>query len=326
MLTIRENYLRAARGGRPEWVPSFMEDCNVLLPDFWNETDPVTDTDFCNVKWVENDYGKMPREDWRAMADITQWRETVKFPDPAKMDWEGMVKRTMENGSPDKVNMAILNTHGIFLIPVNMLGWVDALCAIYEEPEELEAFISRITDFLCQVVGYIGKYFHPDIISTGDDVASAKGPFLSKEVWTSMYKPYFRKICDAIHNEGALVEFHCCGNCQYLIGEFLDIGVDICQLPEPNESLLRDKERFGNRLVMTGGWDRHGPGCVPGASEEEVRQSVRTAIDTYGRDGALIFWDGGICGSSEDSKQKTIWVLDELHRYGRTFYQKDPAI
>lgn len=320
MTTIRENYLMAARGKKPYWVPSFVEDCNVLLPDFWNEEDPVTGADFCNVKWVENDFGKMPREDWRAMEEISDWRKTVKFPDLSKMDWEGMVERVRKAGSPDKVNMAILNTHGIFLIPINMLGWVDGLCSIYEDPEELEAFVSALTDFLCETVKYIGKYFHPDIISTGDDVASATGPFLSKEIWTRMYKPYFKKICDAIKAEGALVEFHCCGNCQYLIEEFLDIGVDICQLPEPNESLLRDKEKYGNRLVLTGGWDRHGPGCMPDAPEEVVRESVRTAIDTYGKDGALLFWDGGICGSSEDAQNKMRWVLDELKIYGHKVY------
>lgn len=320
MPTIRENYLMAARGEKPYWVPSFTEDCNVLMPDFWNQVDTVTGTDFCNVKWIENDYGKMPREDWRAMKEIGDWREIVKFPDPSKMDWEGMVERVKVMGSPDKVNMALLNTSGIFLIPINMLGWVDGLCSIYDDPEELEAFTSELTDFLCDIVRYIGKYFHPDIISTGDDVASASGPFISKEIWQSMYKPYFRKICDAIKAEGALVEFHCCGNCQYLIEEFIDIGVDICQLPEPNESLLRDKERFGKRLVMTGGWDRHGPGCLPDAPEDVVRESVHTAIDTYGKDGGLIFWDGGICGRSEDAKNKTRWVLDELKKYGHTVY------
>lgn len=31
-------------------------------------------------------------------------------------------------------------------------------------------------------------------------------------------------------------------------------------------------------------------------------------MDTFGRDGALIFWDGGICGASEDARQKLAWV------------------
>ena len=105
------------------------------------------------------------------------------------------------------------------------------------------------------------------------------------------------------------------------IQEFLDIGADIIQLPQVNESLIADKKRLGNKLVLTGGWDRHGPGCMPDAPEEVVRESVRTAIDTFGKDGGLLFWDGGICGKSEDAFNKRKWVMDELHRYGREVYR-----
>ena len=85
---------------------------------------------------------------------------------------------------------------------------------------------------------------------------------------------------------------------------------------------MADKRELGNRLVITGGWDRHGPGCAPFAPEEVVRESVRTAIDIYGRDGALIFWDGGICGTSEDSQNKIRWVCDEVEKYGGSFYRE----
>ncbi|SHH86742.1 Uroporphyrinogen decarboxylase (URO-D) [Sporobacter termitidis DSM 10068] len=322
MTGARENYLLAARGERPYWVPSFTEDSNTFMPDFWSALDPDTGADFMNVKWVENEFGKMPREDWRAMEDIGRWRDFAKFPDLSTLDWEGMVARARQAHAPDKVNMALLNTYGIFLIPVNMLGWVDALCAIYTDREELEAFVSAITDFLVETARYIGRYFKPDIIVTGDDFAAASGPFLAREVFAGLYKPYLRKIIDACKAQGALVEFHCCGNCGYLIGEFLDLGVDICQLPMPNDALVGDKKKYGGRLVLTGGWDRRGPGAVPGAPEHAVRQSVRTAIDTYGRDGALIFWDGGICGQSADARQKLAWVSDELHTYGQEIYRR----
>ena len=304
MISKRENYLMAARGEKPLWVPSFVEESNVFMPDFWMEVDPDTGTDFCNIRWIENDAGRMPDERWRAMENLDQWRETVKFPDVASLNWREMAEQFKLMSDPEKVNIAMLNTNGIFLIPIDMIGWVDGLCAIYEEPEELEAFVSAITDFLLEVVKYLGEYIHPDIVFTGDDLAAASGPFVSKEVWNAMYKPYFQKIIDAIHGIGALAEFHCCGNCQYLIDEFLEIGVDICQLPEPNANLIEKKEKYKNRLVLTGGWDRHSIAALPGASEEIVRQSVQQAIDDYGKNGALIFWDGGICGSSEDSQKK----------------------
>lgn len=320
-MTAKENYLIAAKGGKPERVPVFPVDCNVFMPDFWAERDPVTGVDFCNIKWKKNEAGEMPLPGWKAMNDIGEWREVVKFPDPAAMDWEGMAQRFEETKDPDKVTICMLNTNGIFLIPVNMMGWEDALCTIYEEPEELEAFIQAITDFLVEITGYLGKYFHPDIVFTGDDFAAASGPFVSKEVFREMYKPYLTRINQAIHDIGALAEFHCCGNCQYLIREFIDAGADICQLPEPNDQLLADKKAYGSRLVLTGGWDRHGPGCMPGAKEEVVRESVRTAVDTYGKDGALIFWDGGIVGNSEDSVNKMKWVMDEIMHYGAEVYR-----
>ena len=90
----------------------------------------------------------------------------------------------------------------------------------------------------------------------------------------------------------------------------------------PNEDLLTDKERFGSKLVITGGWERHGDAGLPDASEECVRASVRKAIDDFGADGGLIFWDGGIIGESEDSKNKMKWLMDELHVYGSQVYQQ----
>jgi uroporphyrinogen-III decarboxylase len=321
MMTPRENYLVAARGGKPERVPVFPFDCNIFAMDFWRQPDPETGRDFCNIKWITNEAGSMPDYRYIAMEDVSQWRETIKFPVVSELDWEGMAKRFRDNQDPNKVNIAMLNTHGLFLIPINMMGWEEGLCALYEQKEEMAALINRLGEFLLELVPYIGKYIGPDIIFTGDDFAATTGPFVSKETFQEMYKPMLTRINDAIHATGALAEFHCCGNNQFLTQEFLETGADIIQLAEPNEALLADKARYGSRLVMTGGWDRHGPGCLPNAPEEVVRESVRTAIDTYGKDGGLIFWDGGIVGKGEDSMQKMKWVVDEAMRYGSIVYK-----
>ncbi len=322
MITKKENWLIAARGGKPEWVPSFTEDANVFLPPIWG-TDPETGVDFMNVKWVTDDTGDMPDPNWQAMEEIGDWRETIRFPDVDALPWQQWADEffSSDQYDPDKVTICMANTHGIFLIPINMLGWVEGLIAIYEDPEELEACTSAITDFLIQLIKKFGEYFHPDIIFSGDDIASGDGPFFSQEMFEEFYKPYFQKIVDAIHEQEALAEFHCCGNNGYLIEEVLDMGYDICQLPVPNDDLRADKERFGNHLVITGGWERHGDAGLPGASEEVVRASVRKAIDDFGSEGGLIFWDGGIIGTSEDSKQKMEWLMDELHEYGSKVYR-----
>lgn len=325
MLTPKENYLRAIRYDNPEWVPSFTEDLNPFSAFVW-APDPETMIDFCNIHWIAdtNIGGKMPDYSRCAMDSIEQWHDVVKWPDLAAIDWE---KKAYDffNGprfKPDNAVTAMANTHGPFLTPINMMGWENALCDMMDEPEEYQAFVDAIFDFLVDYIGYLGKYIKPLTISTGDDICGNDGPFISFDQWRTMFRPGFERLCDAIHEVGAYAEFHCCGNCQYLVAEEFDMGYDISQLPIPNEQLLADKARLGRRMVMTGGWERHGDAGLPGASEEVVRASVRKAIDDYGKDGGLIFWDGGIILNTEDSKHKMEWLLDELHTYGRAVYAK----
>ncbi len=319
-MNARENYLTAARGGKPEWVPLFPQEANMFSMPYWRKHLPETGADFLGIKWVRDSVGMMPDPKWHAMEEISQWRETAHFPVLKDLDWEGLAREFEEKRDPEKVTVAQLNTMGLLLIPVNMMGWENALCAVLEEPEEMTAFIRAITDFLLETLEYYGKYIHPDIVSSGDDYAGGGGPFFNRSVFREMYTPFIKEISDGIHSIGALAEFHCCGNCQYIVEEAVESGYDIFQLAMPNEQLLADKKRYGSRLAMTGGWDRQGPGNKENASEEDVRQSVRTAIDTYGKDGGLIFWDGGIIGQGEVIENRKAWVFDEVRKYGREVY------
>ena len=92
-------------------------------------------------------------------------------------------------------------------------------------------------------------------------------------------------------------------------------------LIEKGSDLKARMEKHKGRLAMTGGWDRHGEASVYGASEEVVRASAHTAIDEWGADGGLIFWDGGIILSDDENKQKTEWLTDEVVKYGHEVYR-----
>jgi uroporphyrinogen-III decarboxylase len=322
MLTAKENYLKCIRGEKPERVPLFPDDVNFYVPSIW-DADPETNRDFFGVLWIDEPSGKMPDVIHPIMSDVTKWREMVTFPDLSKIDWEAETARFREHYDPDKIDLAMIHTSGPFLLPINMLGWEEGLVSLYTEPDELSAFIAAIVDFLIELASYIKKYINPQVMFSGDDMAAANGPMISQEIWANIYKPQFERIVDAVHGLGSYVEFHNCGNNGYLIEEFLGIGVDICQLPMPNDGLLADRQRFGNRLVITGGWDRISEAAKAGASEEMVRTSAREAVDRYGKDGALIFWDGGVIGNDEEAVNKKKWLYDEVRNYGTMVYSKE---
>jgi uroporphyrinogen-III decarboxylase len=320
MLSAKENYLLAATGQKPERVPVFPADANFFVPGIW-APDPETGRDWMGVLWIKEPSGDMPDVIHPIMSSVTEWREKIKFPDLAKVDWEAEAAAFRENYDPEKIDIAMIHSNGPFLLPINVLGWEEGLVSLYEEPEELEAFVTALVDFIIELAGYIYRYIHPAIMFSGDDMAAANGPLISKDIWERIYKPQFKRIVDAVHELGALVEFHNCGNNQYLTDEFLEIGVDICQLPMPNDALAAARERYGNRLVITGGWDRLSEASKPGANEEVVRKSAHTAIDTYGADGGLIFWDGGIIFTNDEAQQKMDWLYDEVAIYGSEVYR-----
>ena len=325
MLTPKENYLKAARGEKPEWVPIFGE-ANMLPPFIW-DYDPETKVDWLNITWVEGEPGlaAMPDTSKPAMTDICDWRDIIKWPDLDAVDWEQKIKEFHENEmfpfDPDKATICMANTNGIFLTPINMMGWVDGMVAMMEEPEEYKALVDALTDFICDYIEHLGKYFQPDIVFSGDDLSAGTGPFISEDVYDEIFADNFKRIADTIHGIGALAEFHNCGDNQWLLDKEVEAGFDICQLPMPSDDLKERLAKYKGRLAMTGGWDRKGPGAEDGVSEEVLRESVRVALDDYGKDGGLIFWDGGIIMNSEESIKKLGIINDEATKYGHEIYK-----
>ena len=91
MTTIRDNYLMAAKGGKPYWVPSFTDDCNMFFPDYWFWEDPETGTDFFNIR------------------NLKDYDAVVSNPPFSKR--QGILKRLFEADVPFAM---ILNFNGLF--------------------------------------------------------------------------------------------------------------------------------------------------------------------------------------------------------------------
>ncbi len=66
---------------------------------------------------------------------------------------------------------------------------------------------------------------------------------------------------------------------------------------------------------MNGCWDNtYGKGEVTGASEKDVRESVRETIDAFAPGGGYVFWNTGLTG---DDVKKYEWTADEARKYGK---------
>jgi uroporphyrinogen decarboxylase len=88
-------------------------------------------------------------------------------------------------------------------------------------------------------------------------------------------------MLDAIHEASrAKVFFHSCGNIYPLIGDLIDIGVDLLNPVQVSARDLADtarlKREFGKRLSFCGAIDTQS--VLPYGSESDVRTEVRRRI------------------------------------------------
>jgi hypothetical protein len=97
-----------------------------------------------------------------------------------------------------------------------------------------------------------------DVVFTcGTDFGTQETQFCSRETFTELYSPYYKKINNWIHRNTAWKTFkHSCGAVEPLMQLFIDAGFDIINPVQINARAmdpLKLKENYGNKLVFWGG-------------------------------------------------------------------------
>jgi hypothetical protein len=321
IMTERENFMLAVQGKEHPWVPELRAATDGFFPEWVFQENPATKRSMLGVEGIGNKFGRISSHANPLLSDISEWRDKLKLPDPASWDWKDAVTKYNARVDPNKARTAIAMP-GLFLYLIDLLGWVDGLCTIAEEPEIVAEFHDYVSDFVAKIVKLEVENLNLDFVGIADDAANEKGPFMSRKCFQTLYKPYYRKIIKIAENEGIPVEFHCCGTCDFLLDEFTDMGVNIVQIPRPYDDVKAWKKKHGAKAVLDGGWDWQSKGGLPNATEAEVRASARDALDTWARlDPGFIFWEGDAVGEDEEMKNKVYWIRDEVAKYGKTFFK-----
>jgi hypothetical protein len=320
-MTERENYLLAVQGKEHPWVPEMRGATAGYAPEWLTlAVDPKTNRNALGVEYTANENGRISSHARPLLSHISEWRNKVKLPDPAALDWKAEAAKYEAQADPSKARTGRV-TPSLFLYLVDLMGWVEGLCTIAEEPEETAEFYDYVSGFAAKLAKLEIEHLKLDVLGLSDDIANEKGPFVSQECFRTLYKPYYRKIIKVAQDAGVPVDFHCCGACDFLLDEFVDMGAKIVQIPRPYDDVKAWKKRVGTGAVLEGGWDWHSKGGLPNATEAEVRASAREALDTWARnDPAFIFWEGDAIGDGQDMKNKVVWIRDEVAKYGKTIY------
>lgn len=132
-----------------------------------------------------------------------------------------------------------------------------------------------------------------DVINiSGTDFGTQVGPIMSLDTFRELYKPYFKRMNDWVHNNtNWKTHYHCCGAIETFIEDFIDMGVDVLnpvQLSAAGMDARQLKDKYGSRITFWGG-GVDTQGLLPTGTPEQVKEQVKERLDILARDGGYVF-------------------------------------
>ncbi|MDO4616924.1 MAG: uroporphyrinogen decarboxylase family protein [Lachnospiraceae bacterium] len=321
-MTERENALLVLQHKKPEWTPLSFDCLHHIGFAGGNECGLVTEDhrDIFGVKWaIEKDPTPDPNEPFM-LEEIEDWRDVVKFPEPKTWDWEKIREAELEGYDGEKV-LVWFSEQGLFDRIQTLGGTTNALCWLLTDPEECYEFFSRMADFKVELVECVAKYIKPDMFMYTDDLATKNSLFISPDTYRSLIKPHQERIIRAIRENGMIAEQHCCGKCDTIMGDFVEIGVEAFFPAQAVNDIVKIQKDYGDKLTVIGGYDSQGDPGRPDCSDESIINEAHRIIDSYADNGSFIcmpmIMDTKINWAMYEPSHRQRLFRDEFYSYGK---------
>ncbi|MBM4459561.1 MAG: hypothetical protein FJ011_17680 [Chloroflexi bacterium] len=170
-----------------------------------------------------------------------------------------------------------------------MRGMADIMMDLYDAPtfvaelmEGLEGVCNAVIDRLVRDYGD-----RIDAIGFSDDMGTQRGLQMSPQTWRRFLKPGQKRMYDRIRSAGKVVYLHSCGDVQPIVGELVEMGVNMLQPIQPEAmDIFAVKREFGRRLCFAGGISTQQ--TLPFGTPAQVRAEVKACIEVMGRGGGYV--------------------------------------
>lgn len=355
VLTPRDNFLRAARRQNPKWVPMdfggsrrveeiwrehaganvdfceyFRFDGRWMGPGPTRKSTPdwrmlyYADGSLPKEAEIEAEWGcgfvDDPATDDRQMyfplRNIQTAAEVDAFPWPdagAAYRYDGKaakVRETQANGYAVHFGGAV-----IFESVWNLRGFEQLMMDMAEGAPVAKRLFERMYETNVRLLEQ-GARTGADVLTMGGDVATQRGPLMSRKTWREYIFPVMRDAIRAAKkaNPNVLIDYHSCGNVTQLIDDFIEAGIDILNPVQPEcMDIFELKRCYGKQVAFHGGIGVQS--VLPHGTPQQVKDMVRKTIDVMAEGG------GYICTSSHSIGHDVPWenvmaMVEAVREYG----------
>jgi len=132
-----------------------------------------------------------------------------------------------------------------------------------------------------------------DVAAEGDDFGTQTSQLISADTFRKIIKPRQAQLVSFIKKKApsAAVFFHSCGNIRPLLGDFIEMGIDIVNPVHITATGMEPaelKKDFGKDIVFWGG-GIDTQGTLPNGSPQQVRDEVKQNIEKLAPGGGFVF-------------------------------------
>ncbi len=165
-------------------------------------------------------------------------------------------------------------------------GMERTLMEMVLKPNLTQEMMRRSTELSIALSEAACRRFDLDWLWLGDDAGGQRSMLMSPQIWRDMVKPLLKQNADVGQYHGIWVAFHSCGAIRPIIGDLIEIGVDVlnpvqCNCPGMNP--LELKKEFGRELAFMGGVDTQG--VLPNGTADQVRAATAELLEGMTADG-----------------------------------------
>ena len=167
-------------------------------------------------------------------------------------------------------------------------GFETTLMDCAAEEDFYEELLERITELCLALVAECAD-IPADAIMMGDDWGDQRGVLIGPERWRRFFKPRYARIFEAVHDQGKLAIMHCCGSAADIMGDIVEIGLDVLESVQPEAAGMNPyalKRAWGHRITFWGGLGSQG--TIPFGTPAEIREEIRRLRTEMSRGGGYI--------------------------------------
>ena len=185
------------------------------------------------------------------LDDLADFREAIPTAEQVHaFDWAGYAEEVLAGVDREEQLVMIRSMTAPFERMHCLIGFEDALCAFYEDPEVVEEFFAAMLEYKKAVVDCVAEYIKPEIMIFDDDYGTSRATFMNPDMWREFFPQFWKPLVDYVHGKGIKFELHSCGYITPLVGDFVELGMDILQPIQTNNDLKAMKEQWGDKIIF----------------------------------------------------------------------------